>query len=38
MEVGSDEYRLIRRWIAAGTPFGQPTNPVVTGVSVFPDH
>ena len=22
MEVGSDEYKLIRRWIAAGTPFG----------------
>ena len=28
MEVGSDEYRLIRRWIAAGTPFGKPTDPV----------
>ncbi len=38
MEVGSDEYRLIRRWIAAGTPFGLPTDPVVTGLSVFPDH
>ncbi len=38
MEVGSDEYRLIRRWIAAGTPFGKPTDPVVTTVSVFPDH
>ncbi len=38
MEVGSDEYRLIRRWIAAGTPYGQPTDPVVTGLSVFPDH
>ena len=23
MEVGSDEYKLIRRWIAAGTPFGE---------------
>ena len=22
MEVGSDEYKLIRRWIASGTPFG----------------
>ena len=38
MEVGSDEYRLIRRWIAAGTPFGKPTDPVVTHVTVYPDH
>ena len=38
MEVGSDEYRLIRRWIAAGTPFGKPTDPVVTNISVFPEH
>src|SRR5438874_6190976 len=29
MEVGSDEYRLIRRWIAAGTPFDKPTDPKV---------
>ena len=29
MEVGSDEYRLIRRWIAAGLPYGKPTDPVV---------
>ncbi|HVS40445.1 MAG TPA: DUF1549 domain-containing protein [Gemmataceae bacterium] len=38
MEVGSDEYRLIRRWIAAGLPFGKPTDPFVASVSVFPDH
>ncbi len=37
-EVGSDEYRLIRRWVASGLPYGKPTDPVVTGVSVFPDH
>ncbi|MBI1913335.1 MAG: DUF1549 domain-containing protein [Planctomycetes bacterium] len=38
MEVGSDEYRLIRRWIAAGTPFGKPTDPTVERISVTPDH
>jgi hypothetical protein len=38
MEVNSDEYRLIRRWIAAGTPFGEPTDPKVTRISVFPEH
>jgi hypothetical protein len=38
MEVNSDEYRLVRRWVAAGTPFGEPTDPKVTRISVFPDH
>jgi hypothetical protein len=38
MEVGSDEYKLVRRWIAAGMPFGQSTDPVVTSISVFPDR
>ncbi len=38
MEVGSDEYRLIRRWIAAGLPYGQPTDPFVASISVSPDH
>ncbi len=32
----SDEYRLIRRWISAGMPFGKPNDPVVTKISVFP--
>jgi hypothetical protein len=38
MEVGSDEYKLIRRWIAAGTPVGSPSDPTVTRISVTPDH
>jgi hypothetical protein len=38
MEVGSDEYKLIRRWIAAGTPFGKPEDPVVTKISISPEH
>ncbi|HEY7309584.1 MAG TPA: DUF1549 domain-containing protein, partial [Gemmataceae bacterium] len=38
MEVGSDEYRLIRRWIAAGMPYGEKTDPVVTSISVTPEH
>jgi hypothetical protein len=36
MEVGSDEYKLVRRWIAAGTPFGSPADPVVTHISAYP--
>jgi hypothetical protein len=38
MDVGSDEYRLIRRWIASGVPFGQKSDPVVTRISVYPEH
>jgi hypothetical protein len=38
MEVDSDEYKLIRRWIAAGTPYGQPTDPYVDRILVYPDH
>ena len=38
MEVGSDEYRLIRRWIAAGLPYGKPTDPFVASISVSPEH
>jgi hypothetical protein len=38
MEVGSDEYRLIRRWIASGLPFGEKTDPVVKHISVYPEH
>ncbi len=37
-EVGSDEYRLIRRWIAAGMPFGKPTDPKVARITVTPEH
>jgi len=38
IEADSDEYKLIRRWIAAGMPFGKPTDPVVTKISIVPDQ
>jgi hypothetical protein len=38
MEADSDEYKLIRRWIAAGMPFGKPTDPVVTKISMVPEQ
>ena len=37
MEPGSDEYKVVRRWIAAGMPFGTDKDPTVTKISVFPD-
>ena len=38
MEVGSDEYKLVRRWIAAGMPVGSEKDPKVTSISISPSH
>lgn len=38
MEKDSDEYRLVRRWIAAGMPYGKDSDPVVTKITVYPEH
>jgi hypothetical protein len=38
LEKDSDEYRLVRRWIAAGMPYGKPEDPTVTRISVFPER
>jgi hypothetical protein len=38
MDVGSDEYKLLRRWIAAGSPFGKPTDPFVVRISAYPEE
>jgi len=38
MEKDSDEYKLVRRWVAAGAPFGQKSDPTVTRISIYPEH
>ncbi|MCE9529962.1 MAG: DUF1549 domain-containing protein, partial [Planctomycetes bacterium] len=38
MEPNSEEYKIIRRWIAAGLPFGKETDPTVTKISIYPEH
>jgi hypothetical protein len=38
METDSDEYKLIRRWIASGLPYGDDDDPVVTRISIYPEH
>jgi hypothetical protein len=38
MEPGSEEHKIVRRWIAAGMPYGSPSDPVVTRISVYPEH
>ncbi|MBY0460135.1 MAG: Ig-like domain-containing protein, partial [Gemmataceae bacterium] len=37
MEPGSDEYKVVRRWIAAGLPYGDEKDPTVSKITVFPD-
>jgi hypothetical protein len=36
IEVDSPPYRVLYRWIEQGTPFGKPTDPVVTRIEVTP--
>src|SRR5439155_7705782 len=38
MDPDSDEYKLVRRWIASGMPWGGEKDPTVTKISVFPEH
>ena len=38
MELGSDEYKLVLRWIASGLPTGKAEDPTVTKITVYPDH
>ena len=30
-------YRVLKRWIAQGTPFGKPEDPQVARIEVIPD-
>ena len=36
LDPESHEYRLIRRWIAVGMPFGKPADPKVERIAVYP--
>jgi Protein of unknown function (DUF1553)/Protein of unknown function (DUF1549)/Bacterial Ig-like domain (group 2) len=38
MEEGSDEYKLIRRWITAGAPFSDGKDLAVTKITVYPEQ
>src|SRR5262245_5611606 len=37
-DLDSDEYKLLRRWVASGTPYGSPSDPVVTRITALPEH
>ncbi|HEV3166324.1 MAG TPA: DUF1549 domain-containing protein [Isosphaeraceae bacterium] len=36
LQLGSHEYQLIRRWLAAGMPVGKPEDPRVDHIEVYP--
>jgi len=36
LDVGSYDYNLLKRWIAQGMAYGDPKDPVVTRIEVFP--
>jgi hypothetical protein len=36
LEPDSPAYRLLRRWIEQGVPYGRPDDPVVEGIGVWP--
>lgn len=37
MDPAGEEYKVVRRWIASGMPFGDANDPKVEKLSVFPD-
>lgn len=37
LDVGSEEYKLLRRWIASGMPYGSDSDPTIARVTVHPD-
>ncbi|HUR52832.1 MAG TPA: DUF1549 and DUF1553 domain-containing protein, partial [Gemmataceae bacterium] len=37
-DVGSEEYKILRRWIASGMPYGSPSDPTVNKLTVVPDQ
>ncbi|MBM3981504.1 MAG: DUF1549 domain-containing protein [Planctomycetes bacterium] len=38
MDPNGEEFKIVRRWIASGMPFGTKDDPTVTKISVYPEH
>jgi hypothetical protein len=36
MDPNGEEFKIVRRWIASGMPYGSPNDPTVTKISVYP--
>ncbi len=38
MDPAGEEFKIVRRWIASGVPYGTKDDPTVTKISVYPEH
>jgi hypothetical protein len=38
LETTSDEYKIVRRWIASGMPYGSDRDPVITRINIYPEQ
>ncbi len=38
LDPASEEFKVIRRWIASGTPYGRETDPVVSKITIYPEQ
>ncbi len=38
LEPAGEEYKVLRRWIAAGMPYGEPTDPTIRRLSFIPNR
>jgi Protein of unknown function (DUF1553)/Protein of unknown function (DUF1549) len=38
MDPASDEYKIVRRWIASGMPWGNEKDPTLLKISVYPEQ
>jgi hypothetical protein len=38
MDPDGEEFKIVRRWIASGMPYGSASDPTVTKITVFPEN
>jgi hypothetical protein len=38
MDASSEEYKIVRRWIASGAPLGEKSDPTVVKIQVIPEN
>ena len=38
MDPAGEEFKIVRRWVASGAPYGTKDDPTVTKISVYPEH
>ncbi len=38
MDPNGEEYKIVRRWISSGLPYGSKNDPTVTKISIYPEH